>query len=1018
MNRLNQHDYILMARRRRQRVYKNRPRPWLWAGQSLGAVLLAVLLAVSLTAGVGAATIYGIYTSYAAQLPDASIIELQQDEFETVRIYDRTGKYLLYESIDPRPFRGDRRYMDLQAMSPWVYKSAVALEDRNFWENPGINMRGLFRAFVSNLQGSAVQGGSSITQQLIKNIVIPVEERAQQSYARKIKEVILALEVTRRYPKEKILEWYLNYNSYGNLAYGVEAASQVYFGKSSKELTLAEAAMLAPIPQFPLLNPIDRPDDAKERQGLALRALVVAGYITPDEAVAAFQEPLALRKSAAERFDILTAPHFALYVLDQIKREYNTAEDPYYIWRKGLQVYTTLDVELQRYAEQVAREQVAQLLIQGKNAHNAAVVALKNNTGEILAMVGSLDYNNEEIDGQVNVATAARQPGSSFKPYVYLTALQKGMTPATMILDVATAFPQSDGTYYRPENYDRQYHGPVSLRNALARSYNIPAIRVMQQVGVADALRTAHGMGINGLDRGLNYYGLNLVLGGGEVSLLDHTYAYSTMANGGAMIGEPVLAVERRTGFRNLNPVSVLQVRDTNGEVIKAYQNPEVERIFSAEVAYVMADMMSDDVARAPAFGANTELTLPDRKVAAKTGTTNGFKDNWTMGFTPQLTVGVWVGNTDNESMQNVTGLSGAAPIWNAIMRRYHVDLPPDWYQRPPGIVDKTVCAPSGLLPTSTCQSQRNEIFIAGTEPTLPDNIWQAFEIDRETGNLAGPGTPPERRESRVYQMLPQEAADWVRENGIAQPPTEQAGISLDAFDPDAAIITPSLSGYIGGVTEIIGNARGGPYRVEIGPGMDPQEWTQIGPEHGEEVVNGRLETLDTTGLSEGIYTLRLTVQRSDGPREWKTPVTIDNTPPTVVISEPQPDRLYVMEDDEQINVNVLVNDTWAVDRVVYYVDGAEFATSTVAPYNERWKINMRDIGQIETGAAENWLGFTSDDPDVQPGRMLPFGDGFQAIRTSAGVYFEGHVFRVKAYDEAGNMTESDEVRVYVRHRK
>ncbi len=1018
MNRLNRHDYILMARRKRQRIYTNRPRPWLWAGQSLGAMLITILLVVGTLTAVGTATIYGIYTAYTAQLPDASVIELQQDEFETVRIYDRTGDHLLYESIDPRPFRGDRRYVEYSAMSPWVYQAAIALEDRNFMDNPGINMRGLLRAFVSNAQGGAVQGGSSITQQLIKNVVIPVEERTQQSYARKIKEVILALEVTRRYDKTKILEWYLNYNYYGNLAYGVEAASQVYFGKSSQALSIAEAAMLAPIPQFPLLNPIDRPEDAKERQGIALRALVEAGYITPDEALAAFREPLALRKSVAERFDLLTAPHFALYVLDQIKREYNTAEDPYYIWRKGLQIYTTLDVDLQRYAEQVAREQVAQLIVQDKNAHNAAAVAIKNDTGEILAMVGSLDYNNEEIDGQVNVATASRQPGSSFKPYVYLTALQNGMSPASMILDVATAFPQSDGAYYRPENYDRQYHGPVSLRNALSRSYNIPAIRVMQQVGVADALRTAHRMGINGLDRGLNYYGLNLVLGGGEVSLLDHTYAYSTMANAGSMIGEPVLTAERRSGFRNLNPVSVLLIRDTKGEVIKEYQTPQVERIFSAEVAYVMADIMSDDVARAPAFGANTELTLPDRKVAVKTGTTNGFKDNWTMGFTPQLTVGIWVGNTDNESMRNVTGLSGAAPIWNAIMRKYHEVIPPTWYDPPPGIVNLTVCLPSGLLPTPACQSQRNEIFIAGTEPTFPDNIWQVFEIDSETGQLASANTPPERRTNRVYEMLPQEAADWVRENGIAQPPTGQAAINVDSFDPDAAIITPSLNGYIGGVTEIIGNARGGLYRVEFGSGLDPQQWTQIGPEHGEEVVNGRLEALDTTTLGEGIYTLRLTVQRSDGPREWRTPVTVDNTPPTVVISEPKPDRLYVMEEDEQINVNVLVNDTWAVDKVEFVIDGAGFGTSTVAPYNERWKITMRDVGTIETGGAQNWLGFVSDDPDIQPGRMLPFGDGFQAIRTSGGVYLESHLIKVRAYDRAGNRVESDEVRVYVRHEK
>jgi membrane peptidoglycan carboxypeptidase len=830
---------------------------------------------------------------------------------------------------------------------------------------------------------------------------------------------VLAIEITNRYPKEKVLEWYLNYNFYGNLAYGIEAASQVYFGKSARDLTLAEAAMLAPIPQFPALNPIDSPEEAKERQGITLQAMVEAGYITQAEAEAAFQQELTnLRKSVAERFDILTAPHFALYVLDQIKNEFNTVDDPYAIWRKGLTVYTTLDVPLQKYAEQVAREQVAQLIETGKNASNASVVVIKNDTGEILAMVGSLDYNNEEIDGQVNVAMAERQPGSSFKPYVYLTALTEGMNAATMILDVPSAFPLGDGSFYRPENYDRQYHGPVSLRNALARSYNIPAIKILDQVGLADALRMAHRLGINGLNRGLEYYGLNLVLGGGEVRLLDHTYAFSVFANQGVMIGEPVLPNERRSGYRNLNPVSVLQVRDSAGNVLKKYEQPSSERIISAEAAYILADIMSDDVARSPAFGSNSKLTLPDRRVAAKTGTTNGFKDNWTVGFTPQLTVGVWVGNTDNESMVNVTGLDGAAPIWNAVMAKYHEGLPAIWYDQPPSIITKAVCVPSGLLPTPSCQSQRSEIFVPGTEPTLPDNIWQPFEVDKTTGQLAGPATPPENREVRVYQILPQEAADWVRENGIPQPPTTIAEAPPESYDPDVAIIKPSVNDFIGGAFEVTGNARGGPFRLDFGPGLDPQEWTPIGEERGDEVVNGVLQTFDTTGLGEGVYTLRLTVNREDGPREVKIPVTVDHTPPTVVLSEPKPDKLYIMEDDEQINVNALVQDTWAVDRVVFTIDNQTFATSTVAPYNARWKITMRDLTNVEQAGTQNWAGFASDDPDVQPGRMLPYGDGFQAIRTNAGVYFESHAIRVTAYDRAGNANQSEEVRVYVRHKK
>ena len=282
-----------------------------------------------------------------------------------MRIYDRTGQHLLYESVDPRPFRGDRTYLSLNEMSPWVWRTSVALEDRNFWENPGINVRGLFRAFFSNLQGGGVQGGSSITQQLIKNVIIPVEERTQQSYARKLKEVILALEVTRQYPKEKILEWYLNYNFYGNLAYGIEAASQVYFGKSATELNVAEAAMLAPIPNSPAFNPINNPEDAKERQRITLDALVAAGYLTQAEADIAFAEELDLRQSVAERFDVLTAPHFALYALERIKNEFNTAEDPYFIWKRGIEVYTTLDVDMQKHAEQVASDHSASLNAQG-----------------------------------------------------------------------------------------------------------------------------------------------------------------------------------------------------------------------------------------------------------------------------------------------------------------------------------------------------------------------------------------------------------------------------------------------------------------------------------------------------------------------------------------------------------------------------------------------------------------------------------------------------------------------------
>jgi len=1019
MQRFDRHERIVMHRRKRERAQNNRPRPWFWIGQGAAALVLAVFLSVAGVVGAVTATGFGIYTFYAQQLPDASVIEQEQDEFETVRIYDRTGQHLLYESVDPRPFRGDRTYIPLSEMSPAVVQAAISLEDRNFWDNPGVNVRGLFRAFVSNLQGGGVQGGSSITQQLIKNVIIPVEERTQQSYARKIKEVILAMEVTRQYPKEKILEWYLNYNFYGNLAYGIEAASQVYFGKSSSELNPAEAAMLAPIPNSPAYNPIHNPEDAKIRQGITLQSMVEAGYLTKEEADAAFAQELNLRKSVAERFDVLTAPHFALYALERVKAEFNTIDEPFFIWKKGVTVYTTLDVEMQKHAEQLSRQHIADLQSQGRNVSNASVVVIKPDTGEILAMVGSLDYNNEEIDGQVNVALAERQPGSSFKPYVYLTAILQGMTPASMILDVRTAFQQSDGTTYVPENFDRRYRGPVSLRNALAQSLNIPAIRVMDQVGVANALRIAHRLGINGLDRGLNFYGLSLVLGGGEVTLLDHTYAYSVLANGGVQAGEPVPAERKRTGFRNLNPVAILQVRDTAGNVLKKYEQPDVERIISTDAQFLIANIMSDDVARAPMFGANSALTLPDRRVAAKTGTTNGNKDSWSMGFTPQLAVGVWVGNTDNESMDRTTGATGAAPIWNGVMQRYHQGLPAQWYEQPPNIVARTVCLPSGLQPSEYCQQQRSELFIAGTEPKVQDNLWQPFEIDTTNGLLATAATPPENRENKVFLILPPEAEDWVRESGIAQPPRGESNVAFE-FDPEVAITYPEPGGYISTTVEIRGNARGDfrNYRVEFGSGLNPTEWQQIGPEHGEQVEGGVLEILNTDGLGEGLYTMRLLVTRGDGSvREWKTRFTVDKTPPSVVISDPVPDRLYLV-DAEQININAIVNDTWAMDRVEFAINGAYFVTSTVSPFNERWRIEWRDFGAVEGPGAENWPAFQSDDPDISPGRWRRLGNGSAIAVTSNGTILQSHVFKVKAVDRAGNVTESEEVRVYVRLRK
>ena len=918
----------------------------------------------------------------------------------------------------------------------------VALEDKSFWENPGFDPEGIARAFWQNLQGGPIQGGSSITQQLVKNIIIDPEERIQRSYSRKIKEVIMAVEITRRYEKPQILEWYLNTNHYGNLAYGIQAAAQVYFQKSVEDLTLAECAMLAPIPQYPLLNPIDRPEEAKQRQKLALDAMVRDGYITQAEADAAYAQPLEI-KPVQERFDII-APHFSIYVRKQLEEMFG----PDLVYRGGLKVYTTLDLDLNNEAERIAREQIAKLMAEGHNASNACVVAVRPKTGEILAMVGSIDYWNEEIDGNVNVCVAdpGRQPGSSFKPFTYVTAFaQKVVTPATMVMDVRRSFPDPPNPPYVPENYDRKYHGPVRLRIALARSYNIPAVWTLQQAGVRNVINTAHRMGITTLNG--DFYGLALTLGGGEVKPLDMAYAYSVFANMGVMAGQPVPPERQRPGHRTLDPVAILRVEDSKGNILWQYTEPQTQRVLDPALAYLMADILSDNDARAPAFGYNSDLYFEDRRVAAKTGTTNDFRDNWTIGFTPQISVAVWVGNNNNEPMKDVTGLSGAAPIWHKVMAYYLRDKPPEWYLRPPGLVDVQVDAVSGLLPTEYSPATVTEMFLEGTEPKVKDNVHQVFRINRENGKLATVFTPPELVEERVYEIYPPEAADWVRDNEIPQPPTEYDDTygSPVASGP-VAIMHPAPYQYVSGGLVITGSATSDNfalYRLEFGQGLNPTEWTQLGGDHTSQVDHGPLEFWDTTSVPEGLYTLQLTVVRHDQTfQQSAVQVTVDNTPPDVTLLNPPDGKVYKMEDDEWVNMQVHAVDNVSMDRVEFWLDGRKVDEATVAPYQSRWTIVMSDTIPVEGTVVTQTKTVTNPDgsfsqqvvtltqvitvpnPEVPTETlqyMQVYSGGLTIISNTHTItpgvgYTETHTLKIIAYDAAGNKTETEPITFSVIH--
>ena len=676
--------------------------------------------------------------------PDALIKRSSPD---TTKIYDRNGR-LLYEVLDPRA--GRRTRVPLSELPTYFREAVVAVEDASFYSNPGVDVSGIMRAAVQNLRaGEIVAGGSTITQQLARDVLLSQEERESRSYVRKLREAFLAVRLTQTYSKDQILDMYLNEVYFGQLAYGAEAAARTYFGKPARDLDLAESALLAGLIQAPALyNPFVNFDAARARQAIVLGLMVKSGSITLAESQVAQAEPIHLVASTPTA--TLRAPHFVSYVRNLLEERYG----PEQVNHGGLKVITTLDIDLQERAQEIVRQRLDELARRTRdegapdyNVNDAAVVVLDPSTGQILAMVGSADYFDNAIDGAVNVALANRQPGSAIKPITYATAFSRDWTPATVVSDVPTAFLTKENQPYEPENYDRIWHGPISLRQALATSSNMVAVKVLDHVGLPAMIQTAQALGISTFgdpDR----FGLSLTLGGGEVKLLELTAAYAAFPNQG----------------RRVDPVPILSV---NGVPWSQPSNPEP--VLSPQVAYLITSILSDDSARIPAFGEDSVLDL-SRPAAAKTGTTTDFRDNWTIGYTPDLVAGVWVGNADNSPMYKISGVTGAGPIWHDVMEEALKNRPVRDFSRPDGLVDVQICDTSGLLATPDCPRQRSEVFIAGTEPTRPDDSYRAVLLDSATGLLWKEGCHGQPIE-RVYRFLPPDAQEWGRKQGIPEPP-------------------------------------------------------------------------------------------------------------------------------------------------------------------------------------------------------------------------------------------------------
>ena len=701
---------------------------------------------------------------------------------QSTKIYDRTGKVLLYDVFE----NIKRTVVPFEDISVHIKNATIAIEDTEFYDHNGVRPLATLRAvFLQPLRGKGVQGGSTITQQVVKNSILTSERKI----SRKIKEWVLAVRLEQVLEKNTILNIYLNETPYGGSIYGVQEASQRFFGKDAKDATIAEAAYLAALPQAPTYySPYGNNLSALEgRKNLVLSRMLQEGFLTKEEYDSAKQEEIEFLPQTDTG---IKAPHFVIYVRELLTQKYG--ED--LVENGGLSVITTLDWGMQQKAEEIVKKHA----LENKekfDAENAALVVTDPKTGEILTMVGSRDYFDDEIDGNFNVALASRQPGSAFKPFAYAEAFKKGYTPDTILFDLRTQFSTtcapnnftSDNGCYSPTNYDNTFRGPMTMRNALAQSVNIPAIKTLYLAGMSDTLRFAKDLGIETLTD-ISRYGLTLVLGGGEVRLLDMVGAYGTFANG---------------GVRN-NHTPLIEVRDNKGNVLEK-QEIQSRRVMDQNISYLISDVLSDNIARTPAFGAQSFLDFPGRGVAVKTGTTNDYRDAWIIGYTPEISVGAWAGNNDNRSMDKKVAGFIIAPLWSEFMNEILPDLPntpfptPEISQNPLvelkpilrkqwiGGVSHLIDNSNGKLATQNTPTESlSEILTGGVHSILH---W-INKSDPRGPVPAQPGQDPQ------YSLWEYPVITWVSAQNISLPdekdiPNDVSDANVDGNKPVVSVKLP-----------------------------------------------------------------------------------------------------------------------------------------------------------------------------------------------------------------------------------
>ncbi len=743
------------------------------------------------------------------------------------RVYDRTGTHLLRTfGVEGAP----RRYLALsesnpQHIAPSLAEAVVALNDPGFWKHPGYALNGW--------QDPSLH--PTLAQRLVSDLLLGDEKPSLQ---RALRERLLAAQITRRFGRTQVLEWYLNSADFGRYAFGAEQAAQLYFGKSAAELSLAESALLAGVLQSPSRNPLEAPQAAIEKGREVIGDLQEQGLLSKKQASEALDETLSFQPAPEAPAPFAEA--FLNLALAQAQTRFSRER----VERGGLTIYTTLDFDLQQQAECITALFAKRLagepdpenpcrdarylaaLPPGMTVPDgsASALVLDPVTGQVLAAVG------ETLNGEETVLLAAHEPGSMLTPFIYLTGFTRGMGPASLVWDIPDAG--------EVENFDGRYHGPLRLRSALANDYQVPAETIRRQMGAENVNKIAASFGLDAT---------------GPLHLLELAGAYGAFGTQGVYYGQ-----EPGEGF---GPAAILHMEAADGESWLDWSAPQAKAVVSPGLAYLVTNVLSDEPARWPSLG-NPNVLEIGRPAGVKPGRTADGMDTWAVGYSPQRVVAVWVGRRSAGPLS--TRLAGT--LWSALMQSASQDLPRDGWALPQGVSVMDVCDPSGLLPTADCPNIVSEVFLQGSEPTRADTLFRSYEVNRETGALATVFTPPQFIEKRVYMIVPPEAQAWALEAGVPAPPASYDAIQPPLVNPDVKISAPALFAQVGGVVQIIGSAAGEDfdhYRIQVGKGLNPQEWIQVGEDRSVPVVDGVLAEWDTRGL-DGLYAVQLVVVRTD----------------------------------------------------------------------------------------------------------------------------------------------------------